>query len=268
MGSGKAALRSPRFTIIVSMRPDSSGSRALASVQQQAFEDYEIICLMAESSGDDVLGDFKGKLLRVSDAASSAARNEALAQASGSIAAFISSEDVWHPNYLTYHARLYELFPETLFGFTNFYRKSSSGSGPVNQATEALEAPNPLLQMVVRPFVRTLSCLTAPLSWIRSVGGFNPAAQAYPETDFYIRLLAGPVSRKRLACLDRPVIGLPQIGVLSADPDDSSSKPDPAVEARQRAIFIEHVFSYPFMQRYERYRSEFQMTVSDEDRSN
>jgi hypothetical protein len=132
----------------------------------------------------------------------------------------------------------------------------------VDQALQPSEAPNALVQMVMRPFIRTISCFTAPRRFIQEIGGFAPSPD--PETDLYVRLLAGSGTRKRLACLDRPVVGLPQIGLLTEVAEDEEL--DPATRDERRVAFLDHVFAYPFMKRYERFRSACQMTLADENR--
>jgi glycosyltransferase involved in cell wall biosynthesis len=256
-------LRARRFTVIASIRADS-GARALESVRRQVFEDYEVLCLLDVRSREHerVIERLGGEIIDAAQPNSPSARNEALARATGQIIAFIGSDDVWHPNFLTYHARIYELYPEVLFTFTNYYSKGQRRSGPVDQALQPSEAPNALVQMVMRPFIRTISCFTAPRRFIQEIGGFAPSPD--PETDLYVRLLAGSGTRKRLACLDRPVVGLPQIGLLTEVAEDEEL--DPATRDERRVAFLDHVFAYPFMKRYERFRSACQMTLADENR--
>jgi hypothetical protein len=253
MTSKRVAAR-PRFTVIATIDPEERGRRTLTSVQRQVFEDFETVAIIrGPADRAEALGrEFGCHVIPSSDSVP-AARNLAFEQARGQLVAFIGPADVWHPNYLSYHARLYDLYPQALFGFTNYYRHSQSGSGPVAQGFSESDAPNALVQMLIDPFVQTLSSVAAPLASIQAVHGFNRSAPARPDLDLLIRLLAGPGDRKRLACLDRPAINLPQIGLMAEDLAEGPV--DIRVPSPERERFLDHVFSYPFMKPFERYRS-------------
>ena len=103
-------MRARRFTIIASIRA-ASGARALESVRRQVFADFEVLCLLDERSSEHerAVERVGGEIIHATQPKSPSARNEALARATGQFVAFIGSSDVWHPNFLTYHARIYEL---------------------------------------------------------------------------------------------------------------------------------------------------------------
>lgn len=79
--------------------------RALRSVFDQTFEDYEVI-VVDDGSTDDgparvaALHHPRVHLIRQQNAGPGAARNRGIAEARGAIVAFLDADDEWKPNYL------------------------------------------------------------------------------------------------------------------------------------------------------------------------
>jgi glycosyltransferase involved in cell wall biosynthesis len=227
-------------------------TRALRSVNEQIFRDYEVV--VVESSPDDATHAIGAvapramsiRLDRPHDAA--AARNVGLAAASGHYIAFLDSTDVWHPSYLRFHHAVHQAIPNALFTFANYFLHGPHRSGAVRQLVPEPRADNALLHMLMRPFVHTMSCFVAPRADVVAMEGFETGLGLYAEIDLCLRLLAGRPGRKSLACLARPAPGLPQVLAVKRVTDDVDALDDEisAWEA-QRDSFIDTLFARPFM---------------------
>jgi glycosyltransferase involved in cell wall biosynthesis len=235
--------------------------RALASVRRQTFKDFEIV-VVDDGSTEDI----ESIVREVAPAALfrklpenlgiPGARNAALEMATGEIGAFLDSDDVWHPNYLFYHHNAYLHVDHPIFVFTDYYSKGPVLSGPVKQLVEEPAAPNALLHMMMRPFIHTMSCFTAPLGKMQALGGFSTGLKRFSDLDLYVRLLAGGMEVKSLACLRHPAVGLPHITVLKEVHVKDRSLDDYMENwHRNKVAFLDRVFAYPFMGRFQGLRS-------------
>ena len=246
----------PRFSVMIStLNRGEMLKRALRSVVRQTFKDYEII-VVDDGSTEDIEAVVRSTGLAAQfiklpeNRGIPGARNAALSHANGQIAAFLDSDDVWHPSYLTFQDRIYRQRHDALFGFTDYFRNTPNSCSPSRQFVPVPEAPNAILHMIMRPFVQTMSCFTAPLDPIRQVGGFTESLKRFSDLDLYIRLLAG-VNSKRLACLSRPAIGIPHILVLkNIHLSDRSADQYEEVWQTNRIAFLDRVFGYEFMVPY------------------
>jgi len=227
--------------------------RALSSVRRQIVRDYEII-VVDDGSSEDIAAVVvevtpNARVVRLSrNHGIAGARNAGLAVATGQYIAFLDSDDIWHPRYLHFHRAAYESEPEALFTFTDYYSHGPRGGGPVRQLVPDPLAENALLQMIMRPFVHTMSCWVAPRLAIAAVGGLNETLPRFSDLDLYVRLLAGPTPRQLLACEDAPVLNIPQILVRKTQhTEDRSLDAYAAQWAAARVQFLDGVFAFPFM---------------------
>ncbi|MDF2765874.1 MAG: glycosyl transferase, partial [Rhodospirillales bacterium] len=250
----------PRFSVMIStLNRAEMLRRALHSVRRQTFKDFEVI-VVDDGSAEDIGSvardsGLNPKFLKLPENLGiPGARNAALQLADGEIAAFLDSDDLWHPHYLAYQDQIYTLHQDAIFGFTDYYRNTPNGSAPSSQFVPVPEAPNAILHMIMRPFVQTMSCFTAPFAAIQQIGGFTEALKRFSDLDLYIRLLAGQNS-KRLACISRPAVGIPHILVLK-NIHLADRNIDEYEEAWQinRLAFLDRVFSYEFMAPYQEFR--------------
>src|SRR5574341_1662510 len=106
----------PCFSVVITSRHGSPAlTRALRSVNEQTFRDYEVVVI--ESSPDDsthAIGAVapRARSIRLDRPHSAAAaRNAGLAYASGRYIAFLDSTDVWYPSYLQFHHAAHQAMP-------------------------------------------------------------------------------------------------------------------------------------------------------------
>jgi glycosyltransferase involved in cell wall biosynthesis len=243
----------PCFSVVITSRHGSPAlTRALRSVNEQTFRDYEVV--VVESSPDDATHAIgaaapRAKSIRLDRShGAAAARNAGLAGASGRYVAFLDSTDLWHPSYLQFHHAAHQAMPNALFTFADYFLHGPQRSGPVRQLAPEPLADNALLHMVMRPFVHTMSCFVAPRADVVAAGGFEAGLGLYAEIDLCLRLLAGRPGRKNLACQARPAPSLPQVLAVKCVADDVDAIDDEISEwEAQRDSFIDTLFARPFM---------------------
>jgi len=97
----------PKFSIVMPVwnRADIV-SKAIESVRYQTFGDYELIII--DDGSQDNLGEVVGSYLsekivyhRIPHSGAGSARNFALKQAKGDFIAYLDSDVIWHPDYLS-----------------------------------------------------------------------------------------------------------------------------------------------------------------------
>lgn len=218
--TGRAA---PFFSVLISTyNRRSLVLRALAGVFGQAERDYEIVFVddgstdgtldavtkLSEASG---VGIITRRLSRNSGIPT--ARNACLGAASGTIAAFLDSDDLWHPGYLSLLRAAFAQPLLPIFAFTDYFSEGPCFSGPVRQFQTSSMEFDPIERMITSPYVHTMSCFAAPIDAIRTVGGFTESLTRFSDLDLYVRLLAGPQGG-RLAWWDRRIVNIPQVAVL------------------------------------------------------
>jgi glycosyltransferase involved in cell wall biosynthesis len=258
----RSRISRPRFSVMIStLNRGEMLKRALRSVRRQNFTDYELIVVDDGSTEDieavvrETAPDALFRRLPV-NLGIPGARNAALEMATGEIGAFLDSDDVWHPNFLSYHHNAYLQIEHPIFVFTDYYSKGPVLSGPVKQLVEEPAAPNALLHMMMRPFIHTMSCFTAPMDKMKSLGGFSTELSRFSDLDLYVRLLAGGKEVKTLSCLRHPAVGLPHIAVLKEVHIKDRSLDDYMRNWHRNKIgFLDRVFSYPCMARFQDFRA-------------
>ncbi|UCS91998.1 glycosyltransferase family 2 protein [Echinicola marina] len=110
--------------------------RAIESVLQQSYRDFEIIVVNDGSSdgGEQLVEERYGSkvvLIHQANQGVSVARNNGISQAKGEYIAFLDADDLWHPMYLTVIKDGITRFPQAgVWGSSySFYQKELSFSG-------------------------------------------------------------------------------------------------------------------------------------------
>lgn len=95
-------------------------AETIASVRAQSWQDWEWL-IVDDGSTDDTATivraataeDARIRLLQQSNAGPSAARNRAMAEASGAWFTFLDSDDCWHPGFLSTQLAIFQAHPTT-----------------------------------------------------------------------------------------------------------------------------------------------------------
>ena len=240
--------------------------RALASVAGQSFPDFEIV-LVDDGSSDgslDAAEDYlSGKKLGFKsvrlpkNSGIPAARNASLAIAGGSVAAFLDSDDAWHPHYLSIIQAAYAAARLPLFVSTDYLSDGPSYAGPVKQFDPPRAPFDPIELMITRPFIHTMSCFSAPMAHLVAMGGFNEKLPRFSDLDLYIRLLGSAESATGGAAKGAEHVHIPQIGVLKSIHLESRRLADYERDWEAgKNRFLETIFKYPFMRSRQSLREE------------
>lgn len=185
-----------KFSIIIPLYNKAPYIRkALESVFAQTYTDYELIVVDDGSTDDsariaeEYILEVKGvensgaettasslsplafRLLKQPNAGVSAARNNGVAQASGSYIAFLDADDWWEPTYLEKMAQLIEDYPEAgLYACNYYYHKDGFNIIKVDIPTGYFNYPKEYFNNFAMP-VTSIS-VVIPLKLYDTIGGF------------------------------------------------------------------------------------------------
>jgi glycosyltransferase involved in cell wall biosynthesis len=106
--------------------------RALDSIAQQTFDDFELIVVDDGSTDNGArvvsdYGDSRFRLIAQSNAGPGAARNRGIAEAKGDFLAFLDADDEWCPTYLEDSVRLLDGYGENVASITSGYVECPTG---------------------------------------------------------------------------------------------------------------------------------------------
>lgn len=187
--------RSPRVSVIIPTFNRSAFLRqAIASVQAQTYADFELI-VVDDGSTDDTAAAVAGfddpRIIYVhqENAGRSAARNRAMAQASGEYIAFLDDDDLYLPHKLAVQVAFLETHAELgLVGaFTQFMATDGSLQGL--RETWQKESELSLLDCLYACPLATCSVLLRR-SWMTALDHwFDPELDRAEDKDFWVRLL-------------------------------------------------------------------------------
>lgn len=252
----------PHFSVLIAVHDRREMlKRALRSVLGQGERDFEIV--LVDDGSTDGAADAARELFYATGTSAQIihlavncgiprARNAGLAAASGEIAAFLDSDDLWHPSYLALLRSAFAARPRPAFVFTDYLSHGPHVSGPVHQYPSA--APDPIVEMVTRPFIHTMSCFAAPLQALRAIGGFNESLSRFSDLDLYVRLLAAAKGRGR-GSKAGGFAHVPQAAVLKTlHLDDRDLEAYEQTWTENRDAFLDTVFDYPCLSRRRRLR--------------
>src|SRR5262249_37844504 len=240
---------SPFFSVVVT---SSHGTARLAhtlrAVRDQSVRNRDVV--VVDNSAEDVLPAVldmlpEARLIRADRSLDLAAlRNAGLAEGSGRYVAFLDSPDVWHPSYLHHHRTALQAMPDALFTVSGYMLEGPGKTAAVRQLIPEPMADNALLQMIMCPYVHSMSCFVAPRADLAAAKGFDARRGRYAAHDLCVRLLAGSRGRRELACLARPTPHIPHILTVRAI-DEADLDVENTEWERQRDDFIAALFGRP-----------------------
>jgi len=189
------------FSVVIPLynKKDYIG-RAIASVLEQSFNDYELLIVDDGSTdgGADVVTEFDDPrihLVKQKNGGCSAARNRGIQEASAEYIAFLDADDIWLPNFLQSIYEMIKVYPQagvysTACGLVNSENKQSNvqlagipgGSG---------------WRGIVPNYFRCLdggwspvwsNCVCVPMTTFRAVGTFNEKLHIGEDIDMWVRI--------------------------------------------------------------------------------
>ena len=190
-----ATFAGPRVTVVVpAFNARSTIGKTLRSAQAQTYRNLEIL-VVDDGSTDDTVecvtsispGDPRIRLIRQSNGGPSAARNAALAQASGEFVAPLDADDLWHPTKIQKQIEVFAANPGVGLVYT--------WSRVINLEDRVRAAKLPLFArghvhsaMMAVNFIGGGSVPLIRTDVLREVGGYDVALRNACE-DFKLQLL-------------------------------------------------------------------------------
>ncbi|HUK20962.1 MAG TPA: glycosyltransferase [Gemmatimonadales bacterium] len=197
---------------------------AVRSVLLQTFDNWELLILDDGSTDGtaaflDTLTDRRIRRFAEPHCGNAAqARNKAIAKASGSLVAFLDSDDLWEPEKLEYQLAEFNARPECRWGFTGFKYVDDDGRESVLlRAPFMPEVRGWVLEEVLKrrvPIPATATVVQHDL--LVRVGMFDESLRVGEDLDLWIKLAeVSPVTMvaKPLAKMRRHA-GNHQVGIL------------------------------------------------------
>ena len=196
-------LKTCRISIVIPTRNRLEKlRRALASIEQQTFRDYEV-WLVDDGSTDGTRGFIDpGQLARTypnipsihtllneRSCGAAAARNQALARAQGELIAFLDDDDVWFPNYLQQQLMQLDGHPKAAACCARHVEFDSGGSSHRPDTLPLFEGGDPLIHLLTDSFVHTMSIFMCRRAAFDSIGMFDEKLSIVHDWDWYARLL-------------------------------------------------------------------------------
>lgn len=181
--------------------------RAIDSVLAQTHEDFELVVLDGGSTDGTVsrvesYSDHRVRLCEIGDTTLARARNIGAERTTGSVLAFIDSDDVWAPVKLERHVRRFETTgPDVGAVYSGFRRHIDGRTNYVPNETLAPREGD-LSDHLLDRHLMTPSALSVRRAAFRDVGGFDDDLRALEDWDICLRL-----SRAyRFAFVDEPLV--------------------------------------------------------------
>ena len=185
---------SPFFTVIMPVYNHADYlAEAIASVRQQAFEDWELIIVddgSKDASGriaDDLAaGDLRIRVIHQANAGPAAARNAALAVARGQWLTYIDSDDIWLPSALQDYREYIDAHPPTRF--IHGYRHRMDEGGPVIEMQGVYQdRPTGPTELFDRMYLSHL-CVCYRRELMDEVGGYDAGLRSCEDYELYLRM--------------------------------------------------------------------------------
>lgn len=215
--------------VIPAYNAEKTIGETLKSIQQQTFQDLEIIVINDGSTDNTqslvaAIPDPRIKLFSYANGGLAVARNRGISHATGEFVAFIDADDLWTPDKLASQLAALQQNPEAgaAYSWTAF----------IDDQGQFLYAQKPIFfegnvygEMLVKNFVANGSNLLIRKSALAAAGLFDPSLKSAEDWNFYIRLAA---------CSPWAVV--PQYQILYRKSANSMSSKVPIMEAAILAV--------------------------------
>lgn len=189
----------PQISVIIpAYNADRTIRETIESVQQQTFQDFELIVINDGSKDRTVevvqsINDERLKIFSYENGGVCVARNWGIAHANGEFIAFLDADDLWTPDKLELQVAALKQHPEAGVAYSWTYFMDVDERG---QASSFLPSPsyafagNVHKRLLVSDFVHSGSNTLVRRQAIESVGGFDPACAGCADWDYWLRLSA------------------------------------------------------------------------------
>ena len=188
--------------IIPAFRAAGTIGRALASVAAQTRPPREVI-VVDDGSDDDTadaaeamrgaLGRIALQVIRQPNQGAGAARNSALAAATGALVAFLDADDEWLPEKLARSLPCLD-DPDVVLVAHNYIRRHPNGSEETIDCTRYVHGPSPFAALYQRGYIGTCTVI-ARRQAVKAAGEFDAGLKAAQDFALWLALLEAPGTR-------------------------------------------------------------------------
>jgi len=166
----------------------------IASVQQQTYQDWELIVIDDGSSDRTVellkrIREPRMQVHHYSNGGVSVARNRGLTEASGELIAFLDADDLWSQDKLELQVAALEQQPEAAVAYSWTYFMNDTAT-TIHAAPPVWFEGNVYPQLLVRNFLYSGSNALVRRQALERIGGFNPSLTHGEDWQFFVRLAA------------------------------------------------------------------------------
>jgi glycosyltransferase involved in cell wall biosynthesis len=164
--------------------------RAIQSVLNQTYRDFEIVVVddgSTDNTREVVEGRDRVRYLRQTNAGPASARNLGIRQAQGKLIAFLDSDDLWLPEFLSTQVGVLSRYPEVAL----VCARSRVGKKEAKDFSlrRELIVGDLYPKLFERSFVRTPAAVVRKSS-LDAVGGFNESYPWSEDHDLWLRIAA------------------------------------------------------------------------------
>jgi len=166
----------------------------IASVQQQTYQDWELIVIDDGSSDrtPELLKRIREQRMRVyhySNAGVSVARNRGIALAQGELIAFLDADDLWSADKLELQVAALEQYPHAAVAYSWTYFMNATAT-TIHAAPGVWFEGDVYQQLLVRNFLYSGSNPLVRRDALVLVGGFEPMLTHGEDWELFVRLAA------------------------------------------------------------------------------
>src|SRR4030095_12503873 len=104
---------------------------------------------------------------------------------------------------LHHHRTALQAMPDALFTVSDYMLDGPRKKAAVRQLRSEPVADNALLQMIMCPYVHSMSCFVVPRADLAAAKGFDVGRGRYAAHDLCVKLLAGSRGGAAIACRTR-----------------------------------------------------------------
>lgn len=168
-------------------------SRAIESVLEQGFEDWELLVVDDGSTDrtDEVmkkfLSDKRIKYFKKENSGAAHSRNIGATEAQGKYFTFLDSDDTFEPHKLDVNFRYIKNFGDEKCFYSGF-RRIDSKSGTVLEEIKGKATGNMEEELKNHNPIHALGTVVIPREIFKSVDGFDPEFRARQDVDLYYRI--------------------------------------------------------------------------------
>lgn len=186
----------PAVSIVIAAYNSSPYIReTLDSVRHQTFTDYEVIVVNDGSSDTEelerILESCPLPVVYISqqNKGVSAARNTGINIARGVFYAQLDADDQWEPDYLAVQTRFLTEHPDIALVYPNAIIFGDSSDAGLEYMKICPSEGEVSFESLIQQRCTVLTCVTARMNVIRSVGMFDEAIRSCEDLDLWLRII-------------------------------------------------------------------------------